>query len=155
MKQPSWLEVVTGRKVHWWIERVETITRVHSTPREDGSGLGDTRIYEVHDALLDLVRAVVKEQQEITGEEIDGVMSVAAILSFVLAAWYKAVCVAKAYDTHRPVDVRKRLVQGSAWWTASILAELFDNSIFKGPWPNQEWDNPFKDDRRRLTKKVK
>lgn len=148
MKQLSWLEYVTGKNEHWWIDQVEEILRKHSVPRDDGTMLRDTYIYDANLELFDLIRGVVNEHLKI--KMIDGVILHSAILSVVLAAWVKAVTLAKGHDPRRDIEDRAGMLSNLNWWSLSLIAELADSTIYKKAWPDQRWISPFKKAKRSL-----
>ena len=141
MKSKSWLEIVSGKSEHWWIDAVEEILRKHSVPRNDGTMQRDTYVYDANLELFDLVRSVVHAHLKI--QECDAVILHSSILSVVLATWVKAVTIAKCHDPRRDIEGRKSGLHMLEWWCRSLVSSIVDTSIYKKAWPEQKWRNPF------------
>mgnify|MGYP001566531808 CR=1 FL=1 len=139
-KSEDMVESLLDSPTSMWVNLLEGLVSKHSYPAPDAPQR--THVYTVYSELLDYVRNALDKRQK-DSPQFDHMISGALIISWILAAWALAATHAKAHDKRRPMKDRRAMLLYERRFARAFASYLIGRPEMRGPWSEQEWENPF------------
>lgn len=128
----DWLDHYTGRPASWWVLLVQE--RINATWRENP----ENPDHPISQPTVDWMPAIADEVRYRARAHGDENISSAMILGLVLTTWALRISRAKAFDPHRPLELRQLGYAGWVRYCAALnqaqVDESADPAMFEQPW---------------------